>query len=30
VLLHSLWVSGEVYEPLRQGMSAMMTPAAAA
>ena len=30
VLLHSLWVSREVYEPLRQGMSAMMTPAAAA
>jgi transposase len=30
VLLHSLWVSGEVYEPLRQGMSATMTPAAAA
>jgi transposase len=30
VLLHCLWVSGEVYEPLRQGMSATMTPAAAA
>jgi transposase len=29
VLLHRLWVSGEVYEPLRQGMSATMTPAAA-
>jgi len=29
VLLHCLWVSGEVYEPLRQGMSATMTPAAA-
>ena len=30
VLLHCLWVSGEVYEPLRQGMSATMTPAGAA
>ena len=30
VLLHCLWVSGEVYEPLRQDMSATMTPAAAA
>src|SRR5229473_2241492 len=30
VLLHRLWVSGEVYEPLRPGMSATMTPAAAA
>ncbi len=30
VLLHCLWVSGEVDEPLRQGMSATMTPAAAA
>src|SRR6202166_4636822 len=29
VLLHCLWVSGEVYEPLRQGMSATMTPVAA-
>jgi transposase len=29
VLLHRLWVSGEVYEPLRQGMSVTMTPAAA-
>jgi transposase len=29
VLLHRLWVSGEVYEPLRQGMWATMTPAAA-
>src|ERR1017187_9260076 len=29
VLLHRLWVSGEVYAPLRQGMSATMTPAAA-
>lgn len=29
VLLHRLWVRGEVYEPLRQGMSATMTPAAA-
>jgi transposase len=30
VLLHCLWASGEVYEPLRQDMSATMTPAAAA
>jgi transposase len=30
VLLHCLWVSGEVYEPLRQGMSATITPAVAA
>ena len=30
VLLHCLWVSGEVYEPLRQGMSATIAPAAAA
>jgi transposase len=30
VLLHRLWVSGEVYEPLRQGVSATMTAAAAA
>jgi transposase len=29
VLLHCLWMSGEVYEPLRQGMSATITPAAA-
>ena len=29
VLLHHLWVSGEVYEPLRQGLSATMTQAAA-
>jgi len=29
VLLHHLWVSGEVYEPLRQGLSATPTPAAA-
>jgi transposase len=26
VLLHCLWVSGEVYEPLRQGMSATIAP----
>jgi transposase len=30
VLLHCLWVSGEVYEPLCQGMSATIAPAAAA
>jgi transposase len=30
VLLHCLWVSGEVYEPLRQGMSATLAPAVAA
>jgi transposase len=30
VLLHCLWVSGEVYEPLRQGISATIAPAAAA
>lgn len=30
VLLHCLWVSGEVYEPLRQGMSATRMPAVAA
>ena len=30
VLLHRLWVSGEVYEPLRQGMSATIAPAVAA
>lgn len=30
VLLHCLWVSGEVYEPLRHGMSATIAPAAAA
>ena len=30
VLLHCLWVSGEVYEPLRQGMSATTAPAVAA
>ena len=30
VLLHCLWVSGEVYEPLRQGMSATIAPAATA
>jgi transposase len=29
VLLHHLWVSGEVYEPLRQGLAATMTQAAA-
>jgi hypothetical protein len=29
VLLHRLWVSGEVYEPLRQGMFSTMTQAAA-
>ena len=29
VLLHHLWVSGEVYEPLRDGLSAKMTQAAA-
>jgi transposase len=30
VLLHRLWVSGEVYEPLRHGMSATTAHAAAA
>jgi transposase len=30
VLRHCLWVSGEVYEPLRQGMSATIAPAVAA
>ena len=30
VLLHCLWVSGEVYEPLRHGMAATTAPAAAA
>jgi transposase len=30
VLLHCLWGSGEVYEPLRQGMSATIAPAVAA
>ena len=30
VLLHCLWVSGEVYEPLRQDMSATIAPAVAA
>ena len=30
VLLHRLWVSGEVYEPLRQCVCATMIPAAAA
>jgi transposase len=30
VLLHSLWVSGEVYEPLRNGMVLEIAPAAAA
>jgi transposase len=30
VLLHCLWVSGEVYEPLRQGMSATIAPGVAA
>jgi transposase len=30
VLLHCLWVSGEVDEPLRQGISATIAPAAAA
>ena len=29
VLLHRLWVSGEVYEPLRQSMSTMITATAA-
>jgi transposase len=29
VLLHHLWVSGEVYEPLRQGLSATLTQVAA-
>ena len=29
VLLHHLWVSGEVYEPLRQGLSATLTQATA-
>jgi len=27
---HCLWVSGEVYEPLRQGTSATIAPAVAA
>jgi transposase len=30
VLLHCLWGSGEVYEPLRPGMSARIAPAVAA
>jgi transposase len=30
VLLHCLWVSGEVYEPLRQDVSATIAPAVAA
>ena len=30
VLLHRLWVTGEVYEPLRHGMSATTVQAAAA
>jgi len=30
VLLHCLWVSGGVYEPLRHGMAATTAPAAAA
>ena len=30
VLLHCLWVSGEVYEPLRQGLSPTILPAVAA
>ncbi|HMK23979.1 MAG TPA: IS110 family transposase [Terriglobales bacterium] len=30
VLLHRLWASGEVYEPLRQGTSATIAPAVAA
>src|SRR5262250_1067831 len=30
VLLHRLWVSGEVYEPLRQGISATIAPPVAA
>jgi len=30
VLLHCLWVSGEVYEPLRQGISATIAPPVAA
>ena len=30
VLLHCLWASGEVYEPLRQGTSATIAPAVAA
>ena len=29
VLLHHLWVSGEVYEPLRQGLSVALTQATA-
>jgi hypothetical protein len=29
VLLHCLWVSGEVYEPLRQGKSATIAAVAA-
>jgi transposase len=29
VLLHHLWVSGEVYEPLRQGLSVTLTQATA-
>ena len=30
VLLHCLWVSGEVYEPLRLGVSTTIAPAVAA
>jgi transposase len=30
VLLHCLWVSGEVYEPLRQGLRPTIAPAVAA
>jgi len=30
VLLHCLWASGELYEPLRQGTSATIAPAVAA
>jgi transposase len=30
VLLHCLWVTGEVYEPLRQGLSPTISPAVAA
>jgi len=29
VLLHSMWVSGEVYEPLRNAMAVAIAPAAA-
>ncbi len=30
VLLHSMWVSGEVYEPLRNAMAVAIAPPAAA